>query len=211
MGVSSSGILPQLYNLVDKQISDYLKRIPGVGAVQIYGGLERQINVELDKAKLQGHNLSVDRIARRLREENITLPAGNLKPDTWTIPCGFPVNFPLRKRSRILLLPPTARGQSFKDVAKVEDSFKEETMIVRANGDRDDADGPEALRGQYRGGGQENPGEDSGFVRQAPADIKFSVLLDSSEHILQSINDLSQTIYWAGCLWSWWSFCSCAS
>lgn len=49
----------QLYYLVDKEVSDELKRIPGVGAVQMYGGLERQINVKLDRARAWKHITSL--------------------------------------------------------------------------------------------------------------------------------------------------------
>ncbi len=201
MGVSSSKeYYPRLYNLVDKQISDYLKRIPGVGAVQIYGGLERQINVELDKAKLQGHNLSVDRIARRLREENITLPAGNLKTGYLDYTLRLPGEFSTPQEIKdIIVASDSQRTVFLKDVAKVEDSFKEETMIVRSNGETG-----MMLMVQKRSGA--NTVEVARKIRERiadlsgklPADIKFSVLLDSSEHILQSINDLSQTIYWGG-------------
>src|SRR3989338_683683 len=72
VGVSSSDkAYPQLFHLVDKQISDELKRVPGVGAIQMYGGLERQINVKLDRGRLEAYNLSAEDINRRLKEENI--------------------------------------------------------------------------------------------------------------------------------------------
>ena len=201
MGISSSKeYYPQLYHLVDKQISDYLKRIPGVGAVQIYGGLERQINVELDKAKLQGYNLSVERIAKRLREENITLPAGNLKSGYLDYTLRLPGEFSTPEEIKNIII--ASEGQKMvylKDVAKVEDSFKEETMIVRANGETG-----MMLMVQKRSGA--NTVEVAKKIREKikdltgklPPGIKFSVLLDSSEHIAQSINDLSQTIYWGG-------------
>ena len=36
---------PRLFQLVDKEIVDALKRVPGVGGVMVYGGQRRQINV----------------------------------------------------------------------------------------------------------------------------------------------------------------------
>ena len=60
LGVNcSEATYPQLYHLVDKQISDVLKRVPGFGAVNVFGGLERQINVDLDRARLEAYGLSV--------------------------------------------------------------------------------------------------------------------------------------------------------
>ena len=43
---------PRLYHIVDKKISDELKRVPGVGAIVTYGGLRRRINVYFDMKKI---------------------------------------------------------------------------------------------------------------------------------------------------------------
>lgn len=53
MAITISGELtwPRLYHIVDKKISDELKRVPGVGAIVDYGGLRRRINVYFDMKK----------------------------------------------------------------------------------------------------------------------------------------------------------------
>ena len=128
IGASASNELyPQLYHIVDKQVSDYLKRIPGVGAVQIYGGLERQINIKLDTDKLQAYNLPARKIAKRLAEENISLPAGNLKTGRLDYNLRLPAEFENVQQIKDMVI--SADNEKIiylKDVAKVEDSFKEE-------------------------------------------------------------------------------------
>jgi len=86
VGANSQNNYSRLYHIIDKQVGDDLKRIPGVGAVQMYGGLERQINVSIDRARLEAYHLSVQKIVDRLAQENITLPAGDLKPGIWNTP-----------------------------------------------------------------------------------------------------------------------------
>ena len=56
--VSSEKYYTQLYHLMDKNVAEALKRLPGVGAVQISGGRERQINVSLDRGRLEAYNIS---------------------------------------------------------------------------------------------------------------------------------------------------------
>ena len=81
----------------------------------------------------------------------------------------------------------------------MEDSFKEETMQVRSNGRLG-----MMLMVQKRSGANtvEVAGQLKKKIKQLeeslPGDARLSVLLDSSEHISQSIKDLSQTVYWGG-------------
>jgi len=201
VGVSSSDqTYPQLFHLVDKQISDELKRVPGVGAIQMYGGLERQINVKLDRGRLEAYNLSVEEISRRLKEENITLPAGDLKAGYLDYALRVPGEFSSSDEIKNIIISNQAgRLVYLKDAALVEDSFKEETMRVRSNGRLG-----MMLMVQKRSGANtvEVAGQLKKKIKQLeeslPGDARLSVLLDSSEHIGQSIKDLSQTVYWGG-------------
>lgn len=191
---------PRLFHIVDKQVSDYLKRISGVGAVQMYGGMARQINVKLDRARLEAYHLSVEQIAKRLQNENITLPAGNLKAGYLDYTLRVPGEFiSADELKNVVLTYEAERIVYVKDVAEVEDSFKEDTMSVRASGRLG-----MMLMVQKRAGA--NTVEVARRVRDEikkleqslPENITFSVLMDSSEHISQSIKDLTRTVYWGG-------------
>lgn len=201
IGVNSSDeAYPQLYHLVDKQVSDNLKRIPGVGAVQMYGGRQRQININIDRGRLEAYHLSVQKIVERLAQENITLPAGDLKTGYLDYTLRVPGEFTEPEQIKDIIVASEAEKIIYlKDVADVSDSFKEETMMVRSNGrqgmmlmvqKRSGANTVEVARRLRR--------ELKKIERQMPQDIKFSVLMDSSEHITQSIKDLTHTVYWGG-------------
>src|SRR3989338_10819038 len=45
MVVTAQQNYPDLHDLIDRRVGDPLRQVPGVGTVQIFGGLERQINV----------------------------------------------------------------------------------------------------------------------------------------------------------------------
>lgn len=191
---------PQLFHIVDKQVSDYLKRIPGVGAVQMYGGLERQINVHIDRARLQAYNLSAQKISGILARENITLPAGDIKVGYLDYTIRVPGEFSDPSQVKDIIVASDGEKMVYlKDVAEVEDSFKEETMSVRSNGQLG-----MMLMVQKRSGAntvevaRKVRSEINKLKERLRDDIRFSILLDSSEHISQSINDLTQTIYWGG-------------
>lgn len=197
---SSEEFYPQLYHFVDDRLSEYIKRIPGVGAVQMFGGLERQINVSIDRLRLEAYNLSVQQIVDRLDKENITLPAGNLKTGYLDYTLRVPGEFsdPVQIKD-IIMFQDKEKVVYLKDIAEVSDSFKEVTMIVRSNGRQG-----VMLMVQKRSGA--NTVEVANRVKkeikriekQAPEKITFSVLMDNSEHIVRSIKDLAQTVYWGG-------------
>jgi HAE1 family hydrophobic/amphiphilic exporter-1 len=198
--VDSEKHYSQLYHIMDKEVSDVLKRLPGVGAVQIYGGLERQINVSIDRDRLEAYQLSVQQVVERLAKENITLPAGDLKVGFTDYSLRVPGEFSDPEQIKNIII---SQAQDkivyLKDVADVADAFKEETMYVRAN-----QKSAVMLMVQKRSGAntvdvaKRVKKELARIEKTMPAGIKFSVLMDNSEHIEQAINDLTSTIYWGG-------------
>ena len=86
MGITAQQSYSDLYDLIDKRVGDALRQLPGVGTVQIFGGIQRQINIWLDRQRLEGYGLSVLDIQDILRRENISQPLGKLKTGL----CGNP-------------------------------------------------------------------------------------------------------------------------
>ncbi|MDD5526988.1 MAG: efflux RND transporter permease subunit, partial [Candidatus Omnitrophica bacterium] len=73
LGVTAEGSYPDLYDIIDRRVSDNLKQIPGVGTVLIQGGgMVRQINVWVDRPRLEGYGLSVLDVESAIRQENVT-------------------------------------------------------------------------------------------------------------------------------------------
>ncbi|MGE5197248.1 MAG: efflux RND transporter permease subunit, partial [Deltaproteobacteria bacterium] len=79
VGFTADQSYPELYDLIDKRVGDALRQLPGIGTVQIHGGLERQINIWVDRDKLEGHGFSILDVNSVLAQENVTQPAGNIK------------------------------------------------------------------------------------------------------------------------------------
>ncbi len=73
--------LVELRILCKKHIKDELERLEGVGKVELYGGAEKEILVEVDKGRLMANQLALLDIIKTLRETNITYPAGTIKEE----------------------------------------------------------------------------------------------------------------------------------
>lgn len=78
MVVSGSRSTRELTEIADKQIRRALETIDGVAAVDVIGGLMRQINIFLDLDKLSGYNLTAQDVERAVRTENIETPGGRI-------------------------------------------------------------------------------------------------------------------------------------
>ncbi|MGM0444132.1 MAG: efflux RND transporter permease subunit [Fibrobacterota bacterium] len=68
----------KLRRYVDQNIKDEFGKISGVAKVDVTGGREREILVDLDKERMASHNLSIFSVLPLLENQNLTLPAGRL-------------------------------------------------------------------------------------------------------------------------------------
>jgi HAE1 family hydrophobic/amphiphilic exporter-1 len=70
--------LRELTTLADQVIVKRLNTVPGVGRATIAGGVEREIQIQLDPLRMQTFGVGVDEVLRAVRLENQDLPAGSL-------------------------------------------------------------------------------------------------------------------------------------
>ncbi|MDH4263234.1 MAG: efflux RND transporter permease subunit [Spirochaetia bacterium] len=66
----------KLYTLADKTIKARLEQITDVGAVRIVGGVKREIQIEIDRNKLNENTLSASGVARQLQSYGSNVPVG---------------------------------------------------------------------------------------------------------------------------------------
>ena len=84
LGVSSDVNPLDLRQIVDDQVKYRLERVAGVAAVDIWGGLTREIHVDLDADQVKSLGLSTSDVLDALNRENQNIPAGPSRPETWT-------------------------------------------------------------------------------------------------------------------------------
>jgi HAE1 family hydrophobic/amphiphilic exporter-1 len=65
-------------NYLDVYVKDALKRVPGVGDVQIFGERKYAMRVWIDPIKLASRNLTATDVVNALVEQNVEIPAGQL-------------------------------------------------------------------------------------------------------------------------------------
>ncbi|WP_022973509.1 efflux RND transporter permease subunit, partial [Xanthomonas maliensis] len=71
--------LTGLRRYADEDLKKKLEPVAGVAAVKVGGGLEDEIQVDLDQQKLAQLNLPIDNVITRLKEENVNISGGRLE------------------------------------------------------------------------------------------------------------------------------------
>ncbi|MDD5042549.1 MAG: efflux RND transporter permease subunit [Candidatus Omnitrophica bacterium] len=202
VGITADQSYTELYDMIDNKIGDPLRQIPGVGTVQLNGGLERQINIWINRSKLQGYGFSILEVEDVLDRENITLPAGHIKSGFTDYLLRIPGEFATPEEINLVILGKRNGNLVYlKDVAKIEDSFKEVTRIARV----DRKQGIVMMVQKQIG---TNTVKVAGLVKDKleqlkkslPNDVKVVVMMDSSQDIMDSLNSLKSTVWTGGIL-----------
>ncbi len=66
----------QVRRMAENQLRDTLLNLPGVADAEVFGGPIRQVAVDLDRNRLQAHQLSIAQVMAALAGSNVSQPAG---------------------------------------------------------------------------------------------------------------------------------------
>ncbi len=75
--------LAQLTQIAER-LEDELEAVAGIREVDVIGGLEREVQVNVDLSMLKGYNISFQQIIGAIQGQNITIPGGNIDVDRFS-------------------------------------------------------------------------------------------------------------------------------
>jgi hydrophobic/amphiphilic exporter-1 (mainly G- bacteria), HAE1 family len=132
---ASEAELKQLRRFADDELKKRLEPTSGVAAVKVGGGLEDQIDVDIDQQKLQQLNLNVADVTKRLADENVNVSGGRIENGSQRYLVRTINQFTNLDQMRNLLIKVDNNVPiRLKDVANVQQGFKEREGIVRVDG-----------------------------------------------------------------------------
>jgi CzcA family heavy metal efflux pump len=180
---------------VDQRLRPQLLSIPGVAAVEISGGLVREIQVVIDQERLHAQGLTVSQVIGALRNENQDIAAGRITTDSREVVGKTVGKFRSVADIRgVLLSGGGGTRVPLVDVAAVRDTSSEERNWARLDGapavrisirKQPDANTVEVVDGVTDKIGAL---ERDGFI---PADIKHSITYDQSGFIRDALDSVS--------------------
>ena len=82
MALSGEVSLDELYDFADNTLRDRITVISGVADVQLIGGAEREVHVELDRSRLAARSLSSMNVVQSIQQAVRTIPSGRVREGT---------------------------------------------------------------------------------------------------------------------------------
>ena len=181
---------------IAEDLQDKFEQIPGVLDVKLSGGLEREVKVNINPARLRYYNLGVNDVIDAIRNENRTIPGGSVESGNLNYTVRIPGEFSSIEELNGVVVKTKANIPIYlQDLADVSFSFKDRTSYSRLDGQSS-----VTLSIQKRSG--ENIIGISDSVKdilkaekpRLPAQTNLIVLADQSKEIRSMVNDLENNI-----------------
>ncbi len=135
LALSSEGSVNDTRALAEDRLRPLLEQVPGVGAVRVVGGQDREVQVNLDLDALRGLGLAPTEVAQRIGWENVSVPVGSLEEGSWSVAIRTEGQLASVADLRSVVVHMTQEGRQVRlgEVADVVDGFADATRYVRNN------------------------------------------------------------------------------
>ncbi|NQT03806.1 MAG: efflux RND transporter permease subunit [Planctomycetes bacterium] len=187
--------------IIEDQVKYRLERVPGVAAVDIWGGLEREIHVKLDPAKINALAIPLNEIMGHIRDGNVNIPAGTIERGNLEVTIRTPGEYTdLTQLQDTVIAIRQGVPIQLKEIANVEDSWQKITRIVRVNGvpgmrlsvnKQSGKNTVEVARGAL---------EELERINRDIPHITITSILDTSDYIKRSIKNVGSSAIYGGIL-----------
>ena len=169
--------LMELRRYADDDLKRKLEPVPGVAAVKVGGGLEDEVQVEIDQRRLAALGISLDTVIQRLQQENVNLSGGRLEEGSQRYLVRTVNQFATVEQMGEMLLNPAGGGSA---TASTSDNRQLMTAILGSR----DPNVIAALRSDSGGGGASPIRlKDVAVVRQGYSEREAVIRADGNEAV----------------------------
>lgn len=182
----------RLRELAEDFIAPRLESLKGVAAANVFGGQVREIQAELNRSKLEGLNLSIDKVAQAVKTGHMDLPGGSLK--------GQRIEYGVRTLGRssdvkdleeIVVEHHNGVPVRLRDIGKIKDGFEDAETEVHVNGARGIIIGVQKQIGGNTVSTVDNVLKTLPQIqKEVPKGVSIQVVSDQSTFIRKSIKNL---------------------
>jgi len=203
LGISSRRPAQEMRDLADDVIRDRLGKLKGVAAVTVTGGDLREIQVNVDKHRLEAYGLSISQISQALTTGNLNLPSGRITEGSREYAVRAVGEFGSVDEIRNLRIHFSGGEDGDKvltigDIAEVKDTTaeREETtrlqkedsigLLVQKQSDANTVEVVDAAKEEL-----------AAMKEILPPDVKIAVALDQSNKVKEALADVNVSL-WLG-------------
>jgi hydrophobe/amphiphile efflux-1 (HAE1) family protein len=195
--------ITQLRTWIENELQDKFSSVKGSAGTAVSGGTPREIRVHVDPVKLQGYNISLSQITKRLKDENLDIPGGRMLTSTRDFLVRTYGQFQSISDIENIIISRNSNGGNIllKDIAEVSDYHAIQRIRNRFNG-------KEGIRLSIFKQAEANAVEVSDNVRSRLAELKnmvppsthIDLIYDQAEYIRMSTNGVRDAVALAAIL-----------
>ena len=133
--VFSERSMVEVTEYIKNHVKPVLETIPGVAAVQTFGGRERNLRIWIDGNALRARGLSATDVLRAFRREHVDLPGGTVEGDRieWSVKTDAEFRS-LESLERLVVAQKDGANVLLRDVARIEDGTEDVRTLTQFNG-----------------------------------------------------------------------------
>jgi len=201
LAATSTRDLQELTRILETEIARRFDQIAGVGAIELRGGVYREIRVELERDRLKAAGLTALDVQEALARENATLPAGDVRSgfnDLYVRALGEYQS--VDQIARTVIRSVEGLPIRVEDVATVHDGHEDVGYLVEMNGVPAITLGVQKQSGANTVAVADAIRREAERVNQERDDLQLTVVEDQSEFIRQSIASVRTSALWGSLL-----------
>ena len=201
ISVTSTRDLQELTQLLEREIAQRFEQISGVGAIEISGGVYREVQVNLRRDRLKAAGLTAAEVQGAIERENVQLPGGNVKEgvqDLYVRTLGEYRS--IEEIAGTVITNVNGNPVRVRDVAEVVDGYEDLDNLAELDGVPVVRFGIQKQSGANTVAVAERIREEVALINAARSDVELTVIGDQSEFIEQSISSVQSAALWGGLL-----------
>ena len=189
-----------LDRILEDNVVNELNRIDGIGNITVSGAPERYVYIDLDPKQLDAYGISLEQVGQAISANNLDLASGTVKMGKEQYQMRVKGEYVESSEIADIAVSTTLTGKQVfvRDLATVRDTIKDLSLDEKINGH----DGARIIISKQTGANtvqiaRQVKAEMERIQKTLPPDIETTLIRDGSSDIVNAINGLTESIFYA--------------
>ncbi|PAU94728.1 acriflavin resistance protein [Aliifodinibius salipaludis] len=201
VGANSDMNLQELTQILDREVTKRFEQVPGVGSIDIWGGVYREVHVEIKRDRLIASGLSSAEVQQAIASENINLPGGNVNSGIQQLYVRTLGEYEsIDQIANTIIRMEDGKPIRVKDVAEVRWGYEDLNRLVTIDKKPMVRFGIRKQTGANTVSVAEDIRQEIEKVNNERSDMNLFVTTDQSEFIQNSIDNVQSSAIWGALL-----------
>ena len=199
-GFTAKESYPGLDRILEDNVVNVLNRVDGIGNITVSGAPQRYVYIDLDPKQLDSYGIPLELVGNAISANNLDLASGTVKMGKEQYQMRVKGEYVESSEIADIVVTTTATGKQVfvRDLATVRDTIKDLSLDEKINS----RDGGRLIITKQTGANtvaiaREVKKEMEKIMKTLPPDIEVTLIRDGSEEIVNAINGLTESIFYA--------------